>query len=289
LTLEDEAMRRLIILCFLLCVCGTSYAKDRLVYSISGGFGPPYLVQIDAINGQITDVVTNLHGYSGRGVAVVGDTLYYTAVLPSCVVLCYQFYTPPGVSSYVYSYNLRTHTDNGILFSVPVGIAGVAYDGKDFYFSDGSGSNNVYRYSITGSLLATITLSRCVGPCVGLEYVERGGVGYLISSRGFQKGPYDLYDLSGNLVIDSFIDPSRLINNQGASTPTGITFDGAHFYTTGWLGNGELEVWDTNGSFVKEIVPSGWPQGIGRGGFQDLSFDYCLVLHGNRQKDQRCH
>ncbi len=282
-------MRRLIILCCLLGVCGISYAKDRLIYAISGGFGPPYIVQIDAVNGQITDVFTNLSGYSGRGVAVVGDTLYYTTVLQSCVVLCNQFYTPPGVPSFVYSYNLRTRTDNGFLFSIPVGIAGIAYDGKDFYFADGSGSNNVYRYSSTGSLLATITLSRCVGPCVGLEYFERGGVGYLISSRGFRRGPYDLYDLSGNLVTDSFIDPSRLINNQSASTPTGITFDGVQFYTTGWLGNGELEVWDRNGTFVKEIVPRGWPQGIGRGGLQDLSFDYCLVFHANGQKDQRCN
>ncbi|HEV2272608.1 MAG TPA: hypothetical protein VGR96_00505, partial [Acidobacteriaceae bacterium] len=226
--------------------------------------------------GAITDIYTNLSGYSGRGVAVVGDTMYYTAVLDSCAVLCLVSYTPPNTPAFVYSYNLRTHQNNGALFSVANGLSAMAFDGTNFYITDDSGvSGRVYKYSLRGDLLDTIELSLCEASCSGLEYFERGHRGYLVANRGLQKGPYDLYDLSGNLVTEGFIDPASLypspITSQGALTPNGIAFDGAHFFTTGWLGN-DLEEWSANGDFVKEIVIGASPQAACCG-LYDLSFD----------------
>jgi len=276
LNFEDKAMKRLIVLCCVLSVCSISYATGKFAYVINSNNPPPFgsgtgagfIYQINKRTGVITDTFTNLSGLNGRGIAVVGNTLYYTD------------YPRVGDPHFIYSYNLRRHTDNGVLFSLPVAVSAIAYDGTDFYLADYNGSNTVYKYSISGTLLKTITLSLCEAYCDGLEYFERGGVGYLVSNRGDQHGPYDLYDLSGNVVTAAFIDPAHLfpapITSQAAITPTGIAFDGKHLFTTGWLGH-SLEEWDTNGVFVKEIGVSGLPQNLGTA-FEDLSFDYCTVF-----------
>ncbi len=272
-------MKRLIVLCCVLSVCSISYAKDKFAYVINSNNPPPFgsgtgagfIYQINKRTGVITDTYTNLSGRNGRGVAVVGNTMYYTD------------YPRVGDPHFIYSYNLRSHTDNGALFSLPVAVSAIAFDGTNFYLADYNGNNTVYKYSKTGTLLKTITLSLCVAYCDGLEYFEKGGVGYLVSNRGDQHGPYDLYDLSGNLVIADFIHPGGS-SDPSAITPTGIAFDGQYFFTTGWLGH-SLEVWDTNGVFVKSINVSGWPQKLGTA-FEDLSFDYCAVLQDKEGEDR---
>jgi len=90
-----------------------------------------------------------------RGVVQVGNILYYTSA---------------GTNG-VYAYNFVTHTDLGTVFTVPgaSGLATMAYDGSHFFIGDYSGTNNVYEYSLTGTLLATIPLSKCSSYCDGLE------------------------------------------------------------------------------------------------------------------------
>jgi hypothetical protein len=269
-------MKRFIIL-FLLGVCASSYANDRFVYVINSNNPPPFgsgngagfVYQINKRTGAITDVFTNLSGLNGRGVAIVGDTMYYTD------------YPKVGDPHFLYSYNLRTHTDNGRLFSLPLAVSAIAYDGTNFYLADYNGSNVVYKYSKTGTLLNTITLSLCQAYCDGLEYFERNGVGYLLSNRGTQTGPYDLYDLHGNVIKADFIHPGGS-SDPNAITPTGIAFDGKHFYTTGWLGH-SLEEWDINGGFVRSIDVSGWPTALGTA-FEDLSFDYGTIRNDGEEK-----
>ena len=269
-------MKRFIVLCCLLGVCSLTYAKDKFAYVINSNNPPPFgsghgagfVYQINKKTGAITDVYTNLSGLNGRGVAVVGDTMYYTD------------YPRVGNPHFLYSYNLKSHTDNGAVFSLPVPVSAIAFDGTNFYLADYNGSNTVYKYSQTGTLLKTITLAMCTAYCDGLEYFERDGVGYLLSNRGNQHGPYDLYDLSGNLITADFIHPGGS-SDPNAITPTGIAFDGNYFFTTGWLGH-SLEVWDTNGVFVRSIDVSGWPTALGTA-FEDLSFDYCAVLPHKRE------
>jgi len=50
----------------------------------------------------------------------------------------------------------------------------------------------------------------------------------LISNEGDGKAPYDVYDLSGNLLLASFIAPP---NDGYNCNNVGIAWDGSFFYT----------------------------------------------------------
>jgi hypothetical protein len=65
------------------------------------------------------------------------------------------------------------------------------------------GDNKAYQYSLTGTLLKTISLSNCTGYCDGLEYLNTGG-GELISNRRDGYNVYDFSDVNGNLLKSAF-------------------------------------------------------------------------------------
>jgi hypothetical protein len=243
-------MKRSIVLCCLIGMCSlTSYA-DSFIYADNASNGAPYIYQIDKTTGAITQTYSNLSGDNGRGVVVVGNTMYYTS----------------AATNSIFSYNLSTMTNNGAVFSVAGAgaLSTIAYDGTDFYIGNYSGTNQVYKYSTTGTLLQTLTLANCGGNCDGLEYFQKAGVGYLISNRGDGAGPYDVYDLSGNLVTSDFINATNFT--------TGIAFDGTDFYTSNAT-VGSLSEWDSNGAFVRTFNVTG-----GNPLIEDLSFDYSQVL-----------
>jgi|ERR1700733_1483348 hypothetical protein len=247
-------MKRLIALCCLIGMCSlTSYA-DSLIYGDNASFGAPYVYQMDKTTGAILNTYTNLSSANGRGVVVVGDTMYYTT----------------ANSNDLFSYNLTTKTNNGALFSIAGAgaLSTIAYDGTDFYFGNYSGTNQVYKYSTTGTLLQTLTLANCGGDCDGLEYAVINGVGRLISNRGDSVGPYDLYDLNGNLLQANFIN--------SPSGTTGIAFDGTNFYTSN-IFSGTLSEWTDTGAFIQTITLTGAPAGFPPL-IEDLSFDYSQVL-----------
>ena len=81
----------------------------------------------------------------------------------------------------------------------------MAWDGSHFYIGDYSGTNNVYEYSLGGTLLNTIPLSKCSSYCDGLEYAH----GDLISNEydGGDGGnnTYDVYSTSNTLLQAGFI------------------------------------------------------------------------------------
>jgi hypothetical protein len=176
-----------------------------------------------------------------------------------------MYYTTANSNS-LFSYNLSTMTNNGPVFSVAGAgaLSTIAYDGTDLYFSNYSGTNQVYKYSLTGTLLQTLTFKNCTGDCDGLEYFQKGGVGYLIENRGDGQGPYDIYDLSGNLVTAAFINATDFT--------TGIAFDGTDFFTSN-AEAGSLSEWDANGTFIKTFNVTGGSPAI-----EDLSADYSQVL-----------
>jgi hypothetical protein len=240
-------------------VASTSFA-DSFIYANNASYGAPYVLKIDKSTGAIVQTYTNLSGQNGRGVVIVGNTMYYTS----------------AYSGAVYSYDLATSTDNGVLFTVAgaSGLSTIAYDGTNFWIGDYSGTNHAFLYTPTGTLLNTISLSNCSGYCDGLEYLAANG-GELISNRfdGYDSGgSYDLYDTSGNLLQASFITTG----NDCSTGATGIAFDGTYFFVS-CINTGKLEEYDVNGNYVATLTltgsQNGYPPYI-----EDLSADYAQVL-----------
>jgi sugar lactone lactonase YvrE len=156
-------------------LCSISAHAGTIIYANSAGQDGIQVFDVDVAAG--TETLIDSFGIkvsNGRGVVVVGDTLYYT----------------DANSGSVSSYTLSSHTDNGALFTIAgaSGLATMAFDGTNFYLGDYSGSNNVYHYSPTGTLLGTVQLSECAvihqdstaGYCDGLEYAN----GHLVSNEG---------------------------------------------------------------------------------------------------------
>jgi hypothetical protein len=242
-------MKRLFTLIALAAITTVSYA-DNFIYGNNATSGSPYVYKIDKTTGAIVDTFSNLSSTNGRGVVIVGDTMYYTSA------------TSPSV----FTYTLSTHTNNGPLFSIPgtSSLSTIAYDGTNIFIGDYSGSNHVYKYSLTGTLLQTLSLANCTGKCDGLEYFEQAGVGYLIENRGDTDGPYDVYNLDGTLHQADFIN--------SLSGTTGIAFDGTNFFTSNVYA-GSLSEWTASGTFVKTFAVTGGSPLI-----EDLSADYTQVL-----------
>jgi hypothetical protein len=180
-----------------------------------------------------------------------------------------MYYTAVSSGS-VYSYNLTTMTNNGPLFSVAgaSALSTIAYDGTNFIIGDYSGTNKVYTYTPTGTLVSTVALANCTGNCDGLEYFLNGGTPYLVENRGDSVGPYDEYTLNGTLVQSDFI-------NQPSGT-TGIAYDGTDFYTSN-IYAGTLSEWTNTGAFIQNISLTGAPSDYSPL-IEDLSFDYSQVL-----------
>jgi hypothetical protein len=238
---------------------------DRILYGNNAFYSSPIITAVNKNTGAVLTTYDNLSSDTGSGVAVVGTTMYYTA----------------GSNS-VYSYNLATRTDNGALFKVAGAkrLGPIAYDGTNLWIGDDSstgigfgGTNLAFLYTLTGTLLKTVSLSDCTGFCSGLEYFVMDDKGYLIANEGPDiSGNYDLYDTNGNLVKADYLNASA-----HSSHIAGIAFDGTDFYTSNPYGapDGTLSVWTESGTFVKDITLQ---LNFGPSLDEDLSFDYSQVL-----------
>lgn len=184
---------------------------------------------------------------NGRGIAVVGSTIYYST----------------ASSGNVFVTDSNTHADLGIAFNTGLnGIANIAWDGTALWITGYNGTNNAFRYTPSGTLLQTV-----VGfgnNRDGFEVVNNG----LIANRGDGEGPYDLYSSTGTLVQSAFLDTTKVPNLRGITT--GVTFDGTDYIvsnpdsfsgpTTRFL------IFDSSGHYLSTLA-LGNPQpntGIGR-------------------------
>jgi hypothetical protein len=244
-----------------LCVLAFGFTSraDEYIYGNNASYGPDTVYQIDITTGGNVTNQYNVSPGNGRGVVQVGNILY----------------TTEANSNAVYGYNLTTNTSLGVVFTVAgaSGLSTMAYDGTNFWIGDYSGTNNVYEYTPTGTLLKTVSLSQCTGYCDGLEYLAANG-GELISNEADASGPhYDLYNLNGTLLQSNFIDASSVCNGNA----TGIAFDGTDFFVS-CIFNSSLAEFDANGNFIKLISVTGGTSSAGTL-IEDLSANYQAVLN----------
>lgn len=189
---------------------------------------------------------------NGRGIAVVGTTIYYSN----------------STSGNVYLTNSVTHTDDGIAFSTPLnGIANIAWDGTAIWVTGYNGTNNAYRYTPTGTLLETV---------LGFGNSRDGfevANDHLIANRGDGETTYDLYDLSGALVTSAFIDAAAVPGFHGITT--GVTFDGSDYIISNPDSFGgpttRLLVFNSSGVYIKTQDLAGTPPGGALRLLEDLS------------------
>jgi len=117
---------------------GTAGASTLWVNSA----GSNYIDGFDSTTGASLYHYTPGSG-NGRGVVVVGNTIYYTVTNDGRLFTLNKTTGMPGV------------TINTGLAS----LATIAYDGKNFWLGDYSGSNNAYHFDLgTGMVDKTITL-----------------------------------------------------------------------------------------------------------------------------------
>ncbi len=197
---------------------------------------------------------------NGRGVVVVGDNIFYTT----------------ANSGNVFKRSVSSNADLGIAFNVAgsSGLQAISFDGTDFWVGDYSGTTKAYKYSITGTLLSTITLNNGLatgagaieGFYDGLEYFN----GKLIANRydgGFKRASgqqYDIYNLDGTISQLGFI------NTLGQGNGTGIAFDGTDFFVSD-IGNSRATRWSgLTGAFLGAINLGGG----GLSNIEDLSVDF---------------
>ena len=227
-----QARRMLVVLSALIWAgfVGTAQA-GTIVWGNNASGGNPLLEAFDFDTGNVVTQFVAPHpdavSGNGRGIAVVGTTIYYTL----------------AGSGKVYITDANTHADLGVAFDSGLGgIATVAWDGTALWIDAYDGTDNAYRYTPTGTLLQTV-------PGFGnfRDGFEVTGTN-LIANRGDATGPYDLYDLNGVLVQSNFITPNF--------SPTGITFDGTFYYVSD-IFNNKIVKYDGSGNFVEERVLGG--------------------------------
>lgn len=250
-------------------------AQASVIWGNSASFGNVNLEAFDSTTGLLVPgqqfLVPNLTAQSdnGRGVAVLGNDIYYTT----------------ANSGNIYKTNAITHSDLGIIVDTGFrGIANIATDGTFLYANDYQAVNGVInKYTTAGVFSGSITLT---GPDAagassrdGFEVQNNpliaGGATTFIANRydgGFGPthggiiGAYDVYDSNGVEIISSFITP----NDQGVSGATGIAFDGTNYFVSD-ISNNRLLEYSGLGVFMTSIDLSGNPNPFTGRLLEDLS------------------
>ncbi len=219
-------------------------ADAALLWGNNAGFGADIIEAFDPATGALVHKFTGVAG-NGRGVVVVGNTVYYTVVGDGVI------HEMDATSGALLPGTINTGQSN---------LSTISYDGTNFWLADYSGTNKAYQVAPDGSLLTTITLNGSIGNQDGLEYFN----GRLIGNRGDARAPYDVYNLAGGAPsTSSFIAP--------AGSSTGIAFDGTNFYTSD-IFNNSVSIWNgTTGAFISTLALD-----VSRGAhmLEDLSFDF---------------
>jgi PEP-CTERM motif-containing protein len=223
-------------------------AHASIIWGNSASSGNVNLEAFDSATGLLVPgqqfLVPNLTARddNGRGVALLGNTIYYTT----------------ASSGNIYVTDAITHADGGILVNTGFpGIANIATDGTSIYAASYQTSSGVVnKYDTAGNLVGTVNVGTGFGRD-GFEVQNNpnlaGGATTFISNRGDAESPYDVFSSTGTLLVSAFINPS--LNGFGSSQ-TGIAYDGNHYFVSDIFNNRLLE-YDGTGNFLRIIDLSG--------------------------------
>ena len=192
---------------------------------------------IQNLNGDTGAVVSSfavpLGSGSAASIAVVGNIGYYTLL----------------GNPTVYKVDMTTQLSLGVAFTV------TGASSQNGITTDSSGTlwladlTHLRGYSTGGTLLADYTF-----PSATSSYRDGSVVfnGKVVTNRGDQQGPYDLFTLPGangplTLTQAAFINPA--INGQSQFGSNGIAFNGTNFYTSDEQAH-RVSKWDINGNFI---------------------------------------
>jgi len=221
----------------------SSSLADEFAYANNAGGAGIYKIDLTT-GGNIVQSYGDPSGGNGRGVVVVGNTIYSTVV----------------GDNHIYETDATTGLSIGSIATDQASLSTIAWDGSNFWTTDYTGSNKGFEINTSGSTIKTLTFSNSSGDMDGMEYFN----GKLIVNNhdGGIGGPnaYSVYDLNGNLLQSNFIT---------APNGTGIAYDGTNFLVSDVFGGG-INVYDgTTGTFLNKINVTG-----GNWLVEDLSVDY---------------
>jgi len=235
-----------------------------VIWGNNASLGNVTLEAFDSVTGLLIPgqqfLVPNLtaRGDNGRGVALLGNTIYYTT----------------ANSGNIYVTNSVSHADLGILVSTGfAGIANVATDGTFIYANNYQSSTGIInKYNTAGALVGTVTVGAGFNGRDGFEVQNNpnfdGGATTFISNRGDLTSPYDVYKSDGTLLVSAFINPA--LNGFGNSQ-TGIAYDGTDYFIS-QINNNELLHYSGAGAFLGVVDLSGNPNPLfGQRLLEDLS------------------
>lgn len=241
--------RQLAVIGMLVLAPATGASAQKILWGNNAQSSLPATIEsFDKTTGVRTNQFAGAPG-NGRGVVVVGNTVYYTVVN----------------DNNIYMMNATTGAAMGSISTAVASMSTIAWDGSQFWTTDYSGTNGAFRINTSGVVTSSITLAAANNYMDGMEYFN----GKLIANRDDAGGIYDVYDLTGTLLTAGFI-------NTG-DAGTGIAYDGTNFYVSKIFADA-VGVYDgTTGAFIQDIalmpaddVP------YGQRLIEDLSFDYQL-------------
>jgi hypothetical protein len=240
-----------------------SVLADTVVWGNNARYGNVTLEAFDVTTGTLVPgqqfLLPNLaaRNDNGRGVAVLGNTIYYTT----------------ADSGNIYVTDATTHADLGILVNTGFpGIANVATDGTFIYANSYQSSSGVInKYNTSGVLVGTVTVGPGFYGRDGFEVQNNpnldGGALTFISNRGDAASPYDVYKGDGTLLQSAFINPAADGFGYGQ---TGIAYDGTDYFVSD-INTNRLFEYSGTGVFIKIIDLSALPSLGGTRLLEDLS------------------
>jgi hypothetical protein len=231
-------------------VLGIAAQAQNNIYGNNAGGGPDVVERFD-VNTGIKQQTYTPSGGNGRGVVVVGNVIYSTAVS----------------DSHIYMTDATTGLPLGSINTVLPSMSTLAWDGAHYWTTDYAGSNKGYELDAAGNVIKTIAFPLASQYMDGMEYFN----GKLIVNRGDADGIYDIYDLNGNVLTANFINSA---GHASGGESTGIAYDGANFIVSDIFDN-KLSVYDgTTGAWIKDLALVGTSPGPFGRLLEDLSVDY---------------